>query len=582
MHKIVNPQQTRLFDPFDRVLTEKTRKRLLDNWPGVFRHIILELMPIDAVSGHFDPTMGRPTKELYSMAGLLLIQEFMNWTKEQALDAYSFSMNVHYALNLEPVTHDISKRTLERYINLFEEDAIAKTTMDEITIKLVELLGIKIDKQRLDSTHIFSDMASFGRTRLMGVAIKRFLTQLQRHHKSDYDALDESLRNRYVPGVNQLFADTKKDCESRRLLRQQVAEDMYYMVKLFAHKPEHSSRNTYKALERIFYEQCAVHEDQIVIKKKTGGDVMQNPSDPDATYDGHKGPGYQVQLSETCNPENDVQLITCAIPQTAVEADANAVEEVLDDLQANSLSPDEMLVDTAYASDENIQLASEQGVELVGPVLPGSGKSKNDAYELLSIDDFNIDERTEEVVCCPAGHKPQSSEHNSDTGKTKTVMSESACGQCEFRQQCPVEKTRDGYQLEHTAKHRRLAGRRREQDTEVFRQRYKIRGGIEGTNSGLKRKTGLGQLRVRGKPAVFHAIYLKIAGWNILRASVCAKIRQIVYARANMAVFWLNFAFLRMVIAAGSVRMDMRKRFSLNCCGFEKFSKVGITAWANF
>jgi len=184
MHKIVNPQQTRLFDPFDSVLTEKTRKRLLDGWPGVFRHVILELMPVDAVSGYFDPTMGRSTKELYSIAGLLLIQEFMDWTKDEALDAYSFHTNVHYALNLEPVTHDISKRTLERYINLFEEDDLAKATMDEITTTLVEVLGIKIDKQRLDSTHIFSDMASFGRTRLMGVAIKRFFTQVIRLKKT--------------------------------------------------------------------------------------------------------------------------------------------------------------------------------------------------------------------------------------------------------------------------------------------------------------------------------------------------------------------------------------------------------------
>ena len=35
MHKIVNPQQTRLFDPFDSVLTEKTRKSLLNGWTGV-------------------------------------------------------------------------------------------------------------------------------------------------------------------------------------------------------------------------------------------------------------------------------------------------------------------------------------------------------------------------------------------------------------------------------------------------------------------------------------------------------------------------------------------------------------------
>ncbi len=59
MQRIVNPKQTRLFDPFDSVLTEKTRKRLLDGWPGVFRHVILELMPVDAIGGHFDPTMGR-------------------------------------------------------------------------------------------------------------------------------------------------------------------------------------------------------------------------------------------------------------------------------------------------------------------------------------------------------------------------------------------------------------------------------------------------------------------------------------------------------------------------------------------
>jgi len=575
MRYIVNPQQTRLFDPFDSVLTEKTRKRLLDGWHGVFRHIILELMPVDAISGHFDSAMGRPTKELYSMAGLLLIKEFRNWTNDETLEAYSFNMAIHYALNLEPVTHDIGMRTLERYVSLFEEDTIAKATMDEITVKLVEILGIRIDRQRLDSTHIFSDMASFGRTRLMGVAIKRFLTQVIRSNKDDYNLLEESLRNRYAPGVNQLFADTKKDSQSHRLLRQQVAEDMHFIIRHFAGNEKHNSKNTYKAVERIFYEQCEVHEDKVIIKKKTGGNVMQNPSDADATYDGHKGSGYQVQLSETCSDDNDVQLITSAIAQTAVESDANAVEEVLEDLKSNDLVPDEMFADTGYTGDENVQLADEQGVDLVGPV-PGCSTEEDD--EQLDVDDFDIDEKTEEVVCCPAGHKPESSEHNSDTGKTKTIMPESTCGQCEFRRQCPVEKITGQYKLEHTPKQRRLAGRRREQGTEVFHERYKIRGGIEGTNSGLKRKTGLGRLRVRGRPAVYHAIYFRIAGWNIMRASVCAKMREIVYAKANMAVLWLNFTFFRIKIAAKSVHVDMCRRFLSHRWELEKYSKLSKTA----
>jgi len=576
MRKIVNPQQTRLFDAFDSVLTGKTRKRLLDGWPGVFRHVILELMPVDAISGHFDPTMGRPTKELYSVAGLLLIQEFMDWTKDQALDAYSFNMNVHYALNLEPVTHDISMRTLERYIDLFEKDELAKTIMAEVTVRLVDFLEIKVDKQRLDSTHIFSDMASFGRTRLMGVAIKRFLTQLKRHDTKVYELLDKQLRDRYAPSVHQLFGDTRKDGESRRLLRQQVAEDMHMLVKRFSEDKSHADRDTYKAVERIFYDQCDVREEKVCVKAKTGGNVMQNPSDPDATYDGHKGPGYQVQISETCHPQNEVQIIVCAMPQTAIEADTAATGEVLDALQATNLLPAELFADTHYCSDENIQDAADRGVELVGPVQCGSLIEKD--ADRLNVDDFDIDEQTEEVICCPAGHKPVSSIHDKQTGKTKTIMPPSRCSQCEFRNECPVEKCRDGYRLHHTAKQHRLAGRRREENTDVFRDRYRIRGGIEGTNSGLKRKTGLGRLRVRGSPRVFHTILLKITGWNILRASVCAKMREIVYTRANMTVIQLVSAILRSWFVDQTPWRRLGEAFSVGPQQYAEFSRFHTAA----
>ncbi len=533
MQRIVNPQQSRLFDPFDPVLTERTRTRLLDGWPGVFRHVILELMPVNTLGGNYSPDMGRPTKELYSMAGLIFTMEFFNWTKAEALNAYSFHMDVHYALNMEPVTHDIAIRTLERYIVLFEKDDLAKQIMHDVTIKLAELLEINIDKQRLDSTHIFSDMASFGRTRLMGIAIKRFLTQVLRGDSTVYKALPESLRQRYSPSVHQMFGDTGKDKQSRRLLRQQVAEDMHFLIGQFADMAPLNNGTCYKAMERIFYEQCDVHEDKVTIKEKVGSRVMQNPSDADATYDGHKGPGYQVQLPETCDPNNEVQILTAALPQTAAEPDTEAVEPILDILEESNLLPKELFVDTGYASDENVQKAESRGVELVGPV-PGFGGQVS--IDELTIDDFNIDEATEQIVCCPAGHEPASSIHDPEAGKTRTVMPDSACGACEYYDQCPATKKRNGYQLDHTAKQRRTASRRREEATDVFRDRYKIRGGIEGTNSGLKRRTGMGRLRVRGGPRVFHAIYLKVAGWNILRASVSAKMREIVYQRANMAI----------------------------------------------
>jgi len=534
MRRIVNPQQNRLFDSFNPVLTAQTQRLLLDDWPGVFRHVILELMPVEQLGSHLHATMGRPSKELYSMAGLLLLMELMDWTKEEAMYEYCFNMAVHYALNLEPVAQDLSVRTLERYIVRFEEEELASKVMHDVSVHLIKLLDIKIDQQRLDSTHVFSNMASFGRTRLMGVAIKRFLTQVNKHDPAGYGSLDEQLRRRYAPSVHQLFGDTGKDSKSRNILRQQVAEDMYALIKRFADDPKHSGRNTYKAMERIFYEQCKVHEESVEVKNKPGGNIIQNPSDLDATRDGHKGPGYQAQIAETCNPENEVQLVTCAIPQTAAESDSNAPYEVLEDLKESNLLPDQMFTDTLYSSDANVELAKDYGVELVGPT--PSGPSDKEAIDQLNIDDFNIDEATEEVVCCPAGHAPQSSVHDGQTGKTRTIMPESTCGQCDYLEECPVNKGRAGYHVDHTAKQRRTAGRRREEATDAFRERYRVRGGIEGTNSGLKRRTGLGQLRVRGKPAVFRSILLKVTGWNILRASACAKMCEIVYARAGVVL----------------------------------------------
>jgi hypothetical protein len=470
---------------------------------------------------------------LYSMAGLLLLREMFDWTKEYAVVAYRFHREVHYALNLEPTDQELSVRTLERYQGYYEQHALGQQVMHHVTTRLVEVLQTRIDQQRLDSTHVFSDMYQLGRTRLLGVALKRFLTQVRRHDPAAYAALPEALRQRYTPSEHQLFGEVAKDRESRRLLRQQVAEDLCQLLRLFADQPAHAGRPSYQAMERIFCEQCEVQEEKVLVKDKTGSTVMQNPSDPDATYDGHKGPGYQAQLSETCSPENEVQLITCVVPQTAAEPDGAAVAPVLADLKASRLLPRELLVDTQYPDDENVQLAENYGVELVGPV-PGAEPSGRP--DDLTIDDFVLDEQTEQVTCCPDGHAPVRSVHPPASGRTHTTMPARACGRCAFRHQCPVEERPEGYHLEHTAKQRRMAARRREQETEVFRERYRRRSGIESTNSGLKRRTGLGRLRMRGRRRVFQAIYLKVAGWNILRASVCAKMREWVRAKAQMAV----------------------------------------------
>jgi len=523
MQYINDPRQNRLFDVFEKILSPLAYKQLQSGWQRLFRETILELMPVNTVKEHFDPVLGQPTKELYSMCGLILIMEFLDWTISDAADAYMFRADIQYALNLDPENQSMSTRTVERYKKLIVEDELAGRIMDEITRTLIAKLDLSIETQRLDSTHVFSDMAQFGRTRMMGVAIKRFLTQLRRHDENVFESLPEELRTRYRPSSHLLFGDTKKDTESRRLLREQVARDMHDLVERFFDDEKHNTRSTFAMLVRVFNEQCEVVEDKIEIRKHPGGDVIQNTSDPDATRDGKKGPGYQVQLSETCDEENDVQLITAAVVQTAAEHDANAMEPVLDALEKNDAMPAALEADTAYGSDENVQKCEAQGVELVSPT---PGQQPDDAYALNS-DDFVVNEESGEVECCPRGEQPLETLRHDDKETTTVVMGAETCAGCPHRDACPVKRRKDGrYEYTFTDKQRRLDARRREEDTEAFRQRYRKRSGIEATNAMLKRVTGMGRLRVRGSPSMFHSIRLKVAGWNLLQAARALAMRQ--------------------------------------------------------
>jgi hypothetical protein len=114
-------------------------------------------------------------------------------------------------------------------------------------------------------------MATFGRTRLLATAIKRFLTQLQRHQKDDFYALSDDFRSRYDVSDSRI--------KSRRRL-------------VFPDHPLRKSQGlvsltTFKNMVAIFKQQCELVEKKVAIRTNVRGNCIQNSSDLNATYDGH-------------------------------------------------------------------------------------------------------------------------------------------------------------------------------------------------------------------------------------------------------------------------------------------------------
>ena len=537
MRHFVNPQQNLLFDPAEGMFSPMAIRYMTADWPGLFRQQLLGVMPVKELAERFDPIMGAPTKELYSMAGFIFLKEYFDLTIEEAVYHYIVDPCWQFALNVNPVIASMSHATVERYSRYFREDGLAQKVFHRVSSALIDILELDVSRQRLDSTHIYSDMATFGRTKLMGVTIKRFLKQLKRHDKDLFLQLKEELRQRYTVDEAKLFGDHQG---TRQQLRQQVAEDLLYLVSPFTEHSVIIGWTTYKALKRVLDEQCDVQEEQVSVKKKTGGHVMQNPSDPDASYDGHKGPGYQAQICETCSETNEVQLIAGVAVEPAHCSDQDAVEPMLDQLDAHDRQPELLFGDTHYGRDENVESSAQRGVDLQSPV---SGVSPGNAAD-LTIDDFVIDEESHVVQRCPAGHEPLSSQYDNEKDRTVTEMNPCDCVTCDFRDRCPVKKVRARYRVTHTPAQHRLAARRAEQSTTAFARNYAIRGGGESVNSALKRKTGMGRLRVRGRPNMALGVFLRCAGWNLSRAVAALRKRGIADFRGLLAHFCGFFSCL--------------------------------------
>lgn len=529
MRVICEPDELDLFNLHREILHPSAFNQLEDNWPGLMRRTLLGMMPAEELGKKLHGSFGRPSKELYSMAGLIFLMETFNWTHQEAVEHYTFDTRVHYALNLPPNRQYVCVRTLESYLKQFRESELAQRVFEEVTAALIETLNLKVEKQRLDSTHIYSNMAQMGRTRLMARVVRNLLNALGKRFPQTLEMLDPALHARYAQSDGQLFGigRGRKAPEELGRLRGDIAKDMHALITCFENDEAVTALEPYQALVRVFSEQCVLDGETVEVVKKPGSNCLQNPSDPDATYDGHKGPGYQVQIAETFDENNNVNLVTAVIPETACAHDSDAVVPVLNELEEAERLPEMMVADTLYGSDENVLESEARGVELIAPV-PGKKPEEAEDGKQAGFEaaDFEMHPETHTIERCPAGHAPEFSRYNQDTQEGVAIFDAASCAACPMHTQCPAGTSKTGDRIDYGGKRGRIEARRKKQESEAFKTVYRKRSGIEGTMSALKRRCGLGRLRVRGKTAVYTSIVLKTAGYNMLQAVRALKKRK--------------------------------------------------------
>jgi len=198
---------------------------------------------------------------------------------------------------------------------------------EQTTDRILEALGTDVSRQRLDSTHIVSNMARLTRLGLFCETVRVFLRQVHKLDEGLYEQVPIGLRRRYVrdDGTDSGYADARSEQGRRRL--KVCARDVYRLHRRFAGTAA-AQLEGYGLLGRLLEQQCTVvssdqgpggEEDDggegpvpVLLKdpSQISADTLQSPHDPDATYSGHKGKGYEVPVCETCVESNEVQVIT--------------------------------------------------------------------------------------------------------------------------------------------------------------------------------------------------------------------------------------------------------------------------------
>jgi len=456
---------------------------------------------------------------------VLIFQQMFDLTDGEACDQLTYNIQWHYALNITEESDSakyMCPKTLWNMRTILIDNRLDDLLFGNVTKQLADTFKVNTDDQRIDSVHIKSNMRRLGRIGIFASGIHKFLTNLKRHHTDLFDTVNATLVERYLPEKSMQCFSMVKPSEAHKTLSM-VSTDLFDLIMQFKNHPLVCDMRSYKHLERILNDQCNVQSSEggpsVMVKKpkEIPSDSLQNPSDPDATYSGHKGQGYQVQIMETYIPTTDkgtrettLNLITHVEVEPAHKSDANALLPAIASVQETGLAPKEVLADSLYGSDDNCLQAQQQYVEIVAPTM--GQKNEN----LICLSEF-VTSKTGGVLSCPQGLAPVA------VKKKKTrhtaVFDSSHCSGCPDQASCPVKAGKKHYFLHYTEKELRIAKRRAYEQTDEFKDRYRWRSGIEATMSEYDRRTGVKQLRVRGFKAVKFCVILKAIGINLFRAA---------------------------------------------------------------
>jgi len=418
------------------------------------------------------------------------------------LEEYGYNSQVRYALGFRQLGEgDFDERTLyyfrERLSRHMQETGVnlLDKAFENVTDQQISAYQLKTGKQRMDSTQIASNIRSMSRLQLLVEVLQRVYRMLtgedQGHYAEDFAPYIQGHAGQYVYHIKGQNTD-----EHLQKIGELMALLLVELESNYAQEP------VYQMFMRVFGEHFRMEEKVLKFKldKELSASSLQSPDDLEATYrkKNYKSfRGYVANLTETCDPANDLQLVTKVQVASNHTEDAEMLVEALPNLKERT-DLDTLYTDGGFGSPDADKILETNRVEQIQTAIRG----RNPNNEKLNLSDFVIKQTKEGVptrITCP---KQQSTPVHTSSQKKGYVahFEDNVCLACPLLPKCPVQRGKRDLRFHLRFDQKQINMSERRQRSLVHQEEGRnLRAAVEATVRQVKHPFPAGKLPVRGK-----------------------------------------------------------------------------------
>ena len=493
-------------------LTPREQKALENSWAKVFAEDIFPNIDEQRFAVLYSDKDSRPNTPVNIIVGSMILKELFDLSDDEMVETLMLDLRFQYALHTtcfeeQPLSDKSLTRFRRRCYNYETAHGVDlyKDCVTDLSASLAKLMKIDGRIRRMDSTMIEANIRKLSRMELLYTCIAKLVRYLAKNAQHiDLDGLkhyiDPNDYNRVI------YHSRSEDADERMLTLLKDADKLFELC-----GAAFDEVTEYQLFVRCMSEQTIVEDS--VRRLKTKGDggmdssMMQNPSDPEATYREKAGKphrGYVANVEESVGENGSI--ITDYDVRTNNISDTEMLHDHLQNMEAQEENVS-MAVDGAYASVENIELAASKNVELIPTDLTG-----RDTDPIMGR--FELNEDGTKVLKCPAGQEPKSCSYDKRSQQCHVSFPRECCANCPFKDQCNPKIYKRVAKKTVSRKSIVRAQVREKMQTEKYKLMARIRNGVETIPSLLKNQYHANEMPVHGLQRIRFFTGSKIAAIN--------------------------------------------------------------------